>query len=122
MTWSTTATSHCTASAKFKSIVGQLHGQLRILPGSHDRRWLDQFQADDPDLHTAHGYAITLLPPLTSLEIPDMREDHYPQVIVLCHYALRVWDRYKFVHQQRRSATAGGLTSVQNSASVTAIS
>ena len=78
---------------KFKAIARQLNGQLKIVPGSHDRRWLAQFQADDPDLRTAHGHAITLLPPLVSLEIPDMREDHYPQVIVLCHYALRVWDR-----------------------------
>jgi calcineurin-like phosphoesterase family protein len=79
--------------SKFKAIVGQLRGHLRILPGSHDRRWLDQFQADDPELHTADGHAIALLPPLVSLEVPDLRKDRYPQVVVLCHYALRVWDR-----------------------------
>lgn len=41
----------------------------------------------------ALGYPITILPPLLSLELPDLDTGVYPQVIVLCHYALRVWDR-----------------------------
>lgn len=78
---------------KFKAIAWQLNGHLKIVPGSHDRRWLTQFKADDPGLHTAPGHPIVLLPPLVSLELPDLGVGGYPQVIVLCHYALRAWDR-----------------------------
>jgi len=78
---------------KFQAIIWQLNGKLRIMPGSHDRRWLEHYKPDDPAMHTAHGYPVELLPPLVSLEIPDLRDDRYPQVIVLCHYAMRVWDR-----------------------------
>ena len=34
----------------------------------------------------ALGYPITILPPLLSLELPDLDTGVYPQVIVLCHY------------------------------------
>lgn len=78
---------------KFKAIAWQLNGYLKIVPGSHDRRWLTQFKSDDPGLHTAPGHPIVLLPPLVSLELPGLGVGGYPQVIVLCHYALRVWDR-----------------------------
>jgi hypothetical protein len=45
------------------------------------------------DLRTASGDAVELLPPLVSLEMPDLKKGRYRQVIVLCHYAMRVWDR-----------------------------
>ncbi len=78
---------------RFKAIARQLNGHLKIVPGSHDRRWLTHFKADDPELHTAPGHPIELLPPLLSLELPGLGVGGYRQVIVLCHYALRVWDR-----------------------------
>jgi calcineurin-like phosphoesterase family protein len=78
---------------KFATIVRQLNGQLKILPGSHDRRWLASFRADDPGLRTRSGHTVELLPPLLSLEIPALGHGRRPQVIVLCHYALRVWDQ-----------------------------
>ena len=34
-----------------------------------------------------------VLPPLVSLELPELRVGRHSQVLVLCHYALRVWDR-----------------------------
>ena len=81
------------ALSKFEVVVWQLNGHLKIVPGSHDHRWLTQFRADDPELHTAPGHPVTLLPPLVSLALSNLRTDGYSQVIVLCHYALRVWDR-----------------------------
>ena len=48
---------------KSKAIAWQLNSHLKIVPGSHDRRWLTQFKADDPELHTARGHPIVLLPP-----------------------------------------------------------
>lgn len=70
-----------------------MNGQLKILPGSHDHRWLASFRADDPALRTRSGHTVGLLPPLLSLEIPALGHGRRPQVIVLCHYALRVWDQ-----------------------------
>lgn len=78
---------------KFETTVWQLNGRLRIMPGSHDQRWLEKYQAGAPNLHTRPGHPIELLPPLVSLEIPELGNEKYPQVIVLCHYAMRVWDR-----------------------------
>jgi calcineurin-like phosphoesterase family protein len=78
---------------QFTAIVRQLNGYLKILPGSHDRRWLARFRANDPELRTGSGQTVELLPPLLSLEIPALGNGTRPQVIVLCHYALRVWDR-----------------------------
>lgn len=77
----------------FETILWQLNGRLRILPGSHDHRWLEKYNADDPYLHTFHGYPVELLPPLVSLEFPELGDGKYPQVVTLCHYAMRVWDR-----------------------------
>jgi calcineurin-like phosphoesterase family protein len=78
---------------EFMATVRQLNGRLNILPGSHDRRWLQHFRADDPELRTASGQPVELLPPLLSLETPTLENERRPQVIVLCHYAMRVWDR-----------------------------
>jgi len=51
----------------------RLSGKVLIVPGSHDK-----------ELHKLPSYAV--LPPLTSVTIEG-------QVIVLCHYAMRSWDR-----------------------------
>jgi calcineurin-like phosphoesterase family protein len=76
--------------SKFKAITCQLNGKLRILPGSHDHGWLKNY---DDSVCTAHGHLVELLPPLVSLEVPGLNTGRHSQVIVLCHYAMRVWDR-----------------------------
>ena len=80
---------------EFKAIVRQLNGHLKILPGSHDQHWLERFRANDPELRTASGQTVELVPPLLSLKTPRaaLGNERRPQIIVLCHYALRVWDR-----------------------------
>jgi calcineurin-like phosphoesterase family protein len=53
--------------------------RINIVPGGHDRRWIKNFVAADwPN--------ITILPNLTTME-------NVSPPIVLCHYALRSWDR-----------------------------
>jgi calcineurin-like phosphoesterase family protein len=72
----------------------QLHGQIRVLPGSHDERWLPKKLGPDTELRSLDGVPVEIMPPLLSLEFPSLSSDgQHPQVIVLCHYALRVWDR-----------------------------
>jgi calcineurin-like phosphoesterase family protein len=62
----------------------QLHGNIRILPGSHDDPWLKDFVATDK---------VQVIAPLVSLGFPELRTGESPQVIVLCHYSMQVWDR-----------------------------
>ena len=64
----------------------QLKGHIKVLPGSHDHRWVKRF----PSVLSQSGHKVELMPPLMSIEVPI---DGNKQVIVLCHYALRTWDR-----------------------------
>ena len=68
----------------FTSWVSQLNGTIKILPGSHDHPWLKDFRASDK---------VQVLAPLVSLEFPDIVAGTSPQVVVLCHYSMQVWDR-----------------------------
>jgi calcineurin-like phosphoesterase family protein len=55
--------------------LGVLPGKKIFIAGSHDHRWI-------------YGDAPTLF----SIEFPQINST-YPMVFVLCHYAMRVWDR-----------------------------
>lgn len=71
------------------SILRRLNGKIKILPGSHDWRWLEGFS--ETIIYSASGHVVEVTSPLLSLEFDH--DGKYPLVIVLCHYALRVWDR-----------------------------
>jgi calcineurin-like phosphoesterase family protein len=60
----------------------QLNGQIKILPGSHDQPWLEDFIPSEK---------IQVLAPLISVEFPELSISGRPQVIVLCHYSMQVW-------------------------------
>ena len=62
----------------------QLKGTIKILPGSHDQPWLKDF---------VPGKKVQVIAPLVSLEFPEIPAGKSPQVIVLCHYSMQVWDR-----------------------------
>lgn len=62
-----------------------LNGAVRLVPGGHDRRWL--MGAD------GLRWKVEVLPPLVTLEFPKLGSGKRPQVVVLCHYAMRTWDR-----------------------------
>jgi calcineurin-like phosphoesterase family protein len=68
----------------FTKWASQLNGNIKILPGSHDQPWLKDF--------VASGRA-QVIAPLVSLEFPEIMTGKDPQVIVLCHYSMQVWDR-----------------------------
>ncbi|HEX6035392.1 MAG TPA: hypothetical protein VFY83_13185 [Anaerolineales bacterium] len=68
----------------FTRWASQLQGFIKILPGSHDDPWLKDFVATEK---------IQVIAPLVSLEFPGIMAGGSPQVIVLCHYSMQVWDR-----------------------------
>jgi calcineurin-like phosphoesterase family protein len=68
----------------FTKWISQLNGTIKILPGSHDQPWLKDFTASEK---------IQVIAPLVSVEFPEIRPGKSPQVIVLCHYSMQVWDR-----------------------------
>jgi calcineurin-like phosphoesterase family protein len=68
----------------FTKWVKQLHGNIRILPGSHDQPWLTDFVDSEK---------VQLIAPLVSVEFSELAAGNSPQVIVLCHYSMQVWDR-----------------------------
>jgi calcineurin-like phosphoesterase family protein len=68
----------------FTKWVSQLNGNIKILPGSHDHLWLKDFVESDK---------VQVVMPLVSVEFHEIMMGEYPQVIVLCHYSMQVWDR-----------------------------
>ncbi len=75
----------------FAACAQKLNGRISILPGSHDHRWLSEFRPDT--IASLSNYPVEVLRPLVSLEFPELGTGRYAQVIVLCHYAMRLWDR-----------------------------
>ena len=67
----------------FTTWATQLNGNKKILPGSHDHPWLKDFVASEK---------LQVIAPLVSVEFPEMTAAGKPQVIVLCHYSLQVWE------------------------------
>ncbi len=65
-----------------RAFFNKVNGNIKVIPGGHDHRWLADWHDTD---------RVKVLPPLYTLEIDIGKER--PQVIVLCHYSLRIWDR-----------------------------
>lgn len=68
---------------KLGSRLGRLTGEWHFLPGSHDR-WMRRYPFHMHERFVAES-------PLLSLEFK--LGGKHPLVVVLCHYAMRVWDR-----------------------------
>jgi len=68
----------------FTKWVSQLRGNIKILPGSHDHLWLKD---------SAASAKVQVVAPLVSVEFPELSAGKLPQVVVLCHYSMQVWDR-----------------------------
>jgi calcineurin-like phosphoesterase family protein len=68
----------------FTKWASKLNGNIKILPGSHDEPWLKDFVGTE---------RVKVIPPLVSVEFPELIPGNSPQVIVLCHYSMQVWDR-----------------------------
>ena len=73
----------------------QLNGIVYMLsnPWHHDKRWLPKSGDFVPGCGTKNGVGIGLRPPIWVLEFPELGDGCHPQIVVLCHYPLAVWDR-----------------------------
>lgn len=101
----------------FKSYMARLNGQIKIVPGNHDARWLKQYNSFSNPVYGRHG-AITVLPPLVTLEFPFKETTPWPLVIVLCHYPMREWDRSHHGAIQLHSHTHGTIPQIGRSVDV----
>ena len=65
----------------------RLNGRISVVPGGHDKGWVSK-----AEYISKSGHIVVILPPLATitLQIPGSSQS---QTIVLCHYAMRVWDR-----------------------------
>lgn len=78
---------------EFWKYISRLNGNIRIVPGGHDHRWLEVWKLGTHTVGASKsGYDVTVTEPLLTLEFPKV-SGGYPDVVVLCHYAMRVWDR-----------------------------
>ena len=71
----------------FTAWVSQLNGNIKILPGSHDHLWLKDFVASEK---------VQVIAPLVSVEFLGIMAGKHPQVVVMCHYSMQVWDRSNY--------------------------
>ena len=91
-------------TAMFDSYIDQLNGKILIVPGGHDYRWMQ-----------GRGFSNCTMP-LVSIEM-DTKEK-YPLVIVLCHYAMRVWDRSHYGSLHLYGHSHGNLPKIDKSMDV----
>ena len=94
---------------QFMSFIHRLNGNIRILPGSHDHRWLRDFEPSD---------RVRVIDPLISVEFPEIMVDKRPQVIVMCHYSMRVWDKSHYGAYQLFGHSHGKLKGIGRSMDV----
>ena len=96
-----------TLGADASQYLRQLNGHIHIIPGGHDKRWLRK-----------EGYYVftlqqnvEVLPPLHTLEF--QWDGPYPLVLVLCHYAMRTWDRSHYPSSLHVYGHSHGMLPVQ---------
>ncbi|MFH1633093.1 MAG: phosphoesterase [Chloroflexota bacterium] len=89
-----------------------LNGAISIVPGGHDKRWLCK-----GEYRSKSGHPVTILLPLHTLKlsIPDIAQ---PQLVVLCHYAMRVWNHSHYGSWHLYGHSHGNLPPLQNSLDV----
>jgi calcineurin-like phosphoesterase family protein len=70
-------------------IVRQLNGEIHLIPGNHDKQ-------------IKLGWGLIIEPPLLEIDVDEQR-------IVMCHYALRSWNRMHFGAWQLHGHSHGNL-------------
>ena len=90
----------------------RLYGRIHIIPGGHDHRWLGR-----QTYHSRSNHPVLILPPLHTIKVSTSEVDK-PQLIVLCHYSLRVWDRSHYGSWHLYGHSHGNLAALGNSLDV----
>jgi len=74
---------------KFDEIISRLYGNIKIIPGNHDWKWLKDWDRyfDYMQPKSLSGIGVDVIEPLYDL--------HYNknELIVLCHYPLATWNK-----------------------------
>jgi len=65
--------------------LSKMNGQFRLLPGSHDQNWYSDDFGDKQ--------RIIAIPPIFTIEFNQYGSGNFSKPVVLCHYAMRSWDR-----------------------------
>ena len=77
----------------------KLNGNIKILANywHHDKRWLRYLLPENHygviKINITANITIEVLPPIVTLEIPELGISKHPLAITLCHYPMAVWDR-----------------------------
>lgn len=90
----------------------QLNGRINVIPGGHDHRWVGK-----SDYVSGSGHPVVILPPLKTVKFPLPDSDQV-QLIVLCHYSMRVWDRSHYGSWHLYGHSHGNLPPLKNSLDV----
>jgi len=89
-----------------------LNGRIHVIPGGHDRRWNRKH-----DFFSISGHAVVVLPPLVTIKVP-LPNSTQQQLIILCHYSMRVWDRSHYGSWHLYGHSHGNLPLLRNSLDV----
>lgn len=100
---------------RFSSITRRLNGRIHIVPGGHDHRWLERFVYLSAASNSKHP--VRVLAPLVTIDIKEYGEAE-DDIIVLCHYAMRVWDRSHYGSYHLYGHSHGNLPPITNSLDV----
>jgi len=90
----------------------RLKGRIALVPGGHDKRWILQ-----GEYCSKSGYSVKILPPLVTIKLPISGLEKR-QLVVLCHYSMRVWDRSHYGSWHLYGHSHGNLPPIQNSLDV----
>ena len=89
-----------------------LSGRILVIPGGHDHRWIGK-----DTFHSGSGHLVQILSPLHTIKVTLLESDQ-SQLIVLCHYSLRVWDRSHYDSWHLYGHSHGNLPPLANSLDV----
>jgi len=95
-----------------KDYFRQLNGRIHVVPGGHDHRWVGK-----GTYHSSSDHPVVILPPLQTIKV-SIPNPGQPQLIVLCHYSLRVWDRSHYGSWHLYGHSHGNLPPLDNSLDV----
>lgn len=93
-------------------VLRQLNGQIFIIPGGHDKRWLKDLRfnperGDVGSIKLNDTDRVNVLPMLYHLRLP--KNLGVPKVIVLCHYPFFTWEQSHYGSWHLHGHSHGGL-------------
>lgn len=102
----------------FQKYCSQLVGNIYVVPGGHDCRWMNDAEAQiGQTIGTTQTGWVILKPTLMSIDFHNDNE-RYSKSLILCHYAMRVWDKSHYGSVHLYGHSHGNLPSIGRSMDV----